>query len=108
MNGERDYPERHEHHRAAPAWRVRVVAAVVWREGRLLLTQRPPGGALGLKWELPGGKVEAGESPEHALGRELREELGVAARPRETLAVDVHDYPHGLEVEIHFVSCEAR
>jgi 8-oxo-dGTP pyrophosphatase MutT (NUDIX family) len=72
--------------------RVRVAAAVVRHGGRLLLTQRPPGGPLGLQWELPGGKIEDGESPEHALVRELREELGV--------------YAHGLEVEIVFVRCE--
>jgi 8-oxo-dGTP diphosphatase len=83
------------------------VAAALVRDGELiLLTQRPPGGALGLLWEFPGGKIEAGESPEHALARELAEELGVVVRPREVLAVETHDYPHGPEVEIHFVRCE--
>lgn len=86
--------------------RIRVAAAVVWRDGRLLLTQRPPGGPLGLQWELPGGKIEAGESPEQALVRELREELGVGAVAHEVLDVDTHDYPHGLEVEVNFVRCE--
>ena len=62
--------------------RVRVVAAVVWDGPRLLMTQRPPGGPLGLQWEFPGGKLEEGESPEAALVRELREELGRRARPR--------------------------
>lgn len=86
--------------------RVRVAAAVVRRGGRLLLTQRPPGGPLGLQWELPGGKIEEGESAEHALVRELREELGVGARPIEVVEVVSHDYAHGLEVEIVFVRCE--
>ena len=86
--------------------RVRVVAAVVWREGRLLLTQRPPGGPLALKWEFPGGKIEPGESPEDALVREIREELGVGAIPHELIGVDAHDYPHGLEVEIAFIRCD--
>jgi 8-oxo-dGTP diphosphatase len=85
--------------------RVRVVAGVVWREGRLLLTQRPPGDPLALQWELPGGKIEPGESPEHALVREIREELGVVATPGEVLEVDTHDYPHGLEVEVVFLRC---
>ena len=93
-------------HHPPPCRRVRVAAAVVWHEGRLLLTQRPPGGPLGLMWELPGGKIEEGESPEHALAREIREELGVRATPLEVLEVGTHDYPHGLEVEIVFVHCE--
>jgi 8-oxo-dGTP diphosphatase len=97
----------HIHHPpgAAERRRVRVAAAVVWRDGRLLLTQRPAGGPLGLQWELPGGKIEEGETPEHALVREVREELGVQATPLEVLAVDTHDYPHGLEVELVFVRC---
>jgi 8-oxo-dGTP diphosphatase len=85
--------------------RVRVVAAVVEDGGRLLLTRRPPGGPLGLRWEFPGGKIEDGETPERALVREVREELGVGARPGETLAVERHAYPHGLEVEIAFIRC---
>lgn len=85
--------------------RVQVAAAVVWRDGRLLLTQRPPGGALGLQWELPGGKVERGETPEHAVVREIREELGVRASAHEVLAVETHDYAHGLQVELVFVHC---
>lgn len=90
---------------AAAKPRLRVVAAVVWDGDRLLMTQRPPGGALGLQWEFPGGKLEPGESPEVALVREVREELGVGATPLETLATHVHDYAHGLSVELVFVRC---
>ena len=85
---------------------VRVAAAVVLRKGRLLLTQRPPGGDLGLLWEFPGGKIEAGETPEHALTREIEEELGVPARALAVMGIHQHVYPHGLEVEITFVRCE--
>jgi 8-oxo-dGTP diphosphatase len=98
-------PIHQRHDARAHARRVRVVAAVVWRDERLLLTQRPPGGPLGLQWEMPGGKIEDGESPEHALAREIHEELGVRATPHEVIAVDTHDYPHGLEVEISFIRC---
>lgn len=85
--------------------RTRVVAAVVRDGERVLMTQRPPGGPIGLQWEFPGGKLEAGESPEAALVRELREELGVEAAAHETLAVHAHDYAHGARVEVIFIRC---
>src|SRR5580692_2539439 len=53
---------------------VLVSAAVVVESGRVLLTQRKAGGHLAGKWEFPGGKVEEGEDPRHALARELEEE----------------------------------
>ena len=56
---------------------LRVVAALIRQGGQVLLTQRKPGRHLGLSWEFPGGKVEAGETDEEALRRELQEELGV-------------------------------
>ncbi len=51
--------------------------ALIDADGRVLLAQRPPGKSLAGLWEFPGGKVEKGESPEAALIRELREELGI-------------------------------
>lgn len=54
-----------------------VVAGALERDGRLLLARRPEGDPLAGSWELPGGKVEADETPEAALAREWREELGV-------------------------------
>jgi 8-oxo-dGTP diphosphatase len=56
-----------------------VVAALIEREGSLLVGQRRRGDKFALKWEFPGGKVRPEESPEQALARELREELGVGA-----------------------------
>ena len=84
---------------------IRVAAAVVWRDGHLLLTQRPPGGVLGLQWEFPGGKIEPGESPEAALAREVHEELGVRATVHEVMRRQTHRYAHGLEVELTFARC---
>ncbi len=57
----------------------RVVAALIRKGNKVLLTQRWPGRHLGLTWEFPGGKVEEGENDMEALERELREELGVEA-----------------------------
>lgn len=55
-----------------------VAAALIDGEGRILLQQRPPGRSMAGLWEFPGGKVEPNETPEFALVRELREELGVS------------------------------
>jgi len=54
-----------------------AAAALVDRDGRVLLAERPPGKSMAGLWEFPGGKVNDGESPEAALVRELREELGI-------------------------------
>jgi 8-oxo-dGTP diphosphatase len=56
---------------------VQVVAAIIERDGRVLIGQRQPEQSHPLKWEFPGGKVEAGETPEQALARELQEELAI-------------------------------
>ena len=59
---------------------IKVVAAVIERNGRILVGQRRKSDSHGLKWEFPGGKVERGEKPSAALARELEEELGIQAR----------------------------
>jgi 8-oxo-dGTP diphosphatase len=64
---------------------VDVVAAVIERDGSILICQRKPGGRHPLKWEFPGGKVESGEDSRDALTRELREELAIEARIGEEL-----------------------
>jgi 8-oxo-dGTP diphosphatase len=62
-----------------PSVPVLLVAAValIDRDGRVLIAQRPPGKPMAGLWEFPGGKVQAGETPEQALIRELSEELGI-------------------------------
>jgi ADP-ribose pyrophosphatase len=57
-----------------------VACALVDADGRVLISQRPEGKALAGLWEFPGGKVDAGESPEEALIRELAEELGIVVK----------------------------
>lgn len=57
-----------------------AACALVDADGRVLLAQRPAGKNMAGLWEFPGGKIEAGESPEAALVRELREELGIEVK----------------------------
>jgi 8-oxo-dGTP diphosphatase len=72
---------------------MRVVAAVLFdASGRVLISQRPPGKFLAGYWEFPGGKLDAGEAPEQALRRELREELGIELRRCHPLLQLRHDY----------------
>ncbi|MGE5168145.1 MAG: Nudix family hydrolase [Deltaproteobacteria bacterium] len=73
---------------------VHVVAGIVRDEqGRVLLAQRPPGKHLAGRWEFPGGKCEAGEAPEHALRRELAEEIGIDTGAVEPLIAVPWHYP---------------
>jgi 8-oxo-dGTP diphosphatase len=81
---------------------VRVAAAVIQRpDGQVLLAQRPPGKPYAGYWEFPGGKLEPGEAPVHALVRELREELGLDIRDAAPWLVQQFVYPHA-HVELHF------
>jgi 8-oxo-dGTP diphosphatase len=90
--------EAHEHVTAV----VRVAAAVILRaDGAVLLAQRPQGKPYAGYWEFPGGKLEAGETPAHALARELYEELGITARNASAWLVQEFVYPHA-HVELHF------
>lgn len=83
---------------------VEVVAGLIFRDGRLLITQRPSDAHLGGCWEFPGGKREADETPPSALQRELREELGVEVRVGEWIETVTHSYP-GKTVRIEFYRC---
>jgi 8-oxo-dGTP diphosphatase len=78
---------------------VQVAAAVLHRGGRILVARRPPGDALEGQWEFPGGKLEAGESPEVCLRRELQEELHLDCTIGPYLTTVRHRYPK-LEVEL--------
>lgn len=84
--------------------RIVVVAAVIERDGQVLVTLRPQGTHLEGLWEFPGGKCEAGESHADALARELREELDVDATVGPLVHAVTHSYP-GRTVELHFYAC---
>jgi 8-oxo-dGTP diphosphatase len=70
-----------------------VVAAVIERDGRILIAQRKRTGQHPLKWEFPGGKVESGEAPEAAIIRELKEELAIRARVDREIMRYEYQYP---------------
>lgn len=81
-----------------------VSAAVVVRDGRVMLCQRRPEAHNGLKWEFPGGKLEPGESPEAALRRELREELAIEVTVGRVADAVYHRYPD-RDVLVLFYRC---
>ena len=78
-----------------------AVGVLIDGDGRFLLTSRPPGKVYAGYWEFPGGKVEAGESIEQALRRELQEELGITIGAAQPWQVTLMDYPHA-RVRLHF------
>lgn len=81
-----------------------IVVAAIESGGRLLLTRRPEGTHLGGLWELPGGKLEPGESPDDGLRREVREELGVELTSFAPIVFSHHRYPE-REVLLLFYRC---
>jgi mutator protein MutT len=91
---------------AADATPIVVLAAVIERDGRLLVTRRVAGTHLSGLWEFPGGKCEPGEPHETCLARELREELDVTSEIGAEILVTEHAYPSQRRtVRIHFRSC---
>lgn len=79
-----------------------VVAALIWKQGKILICQRTRHQVMPLKWEFPGGKIEEGEQPRDALRRELDEELGINAVIGHEVARIRHQYPSGNSVELRF------
>jgi len=83
---------------------VDVSAALIFREGKLLIAQRPAESHLGGLWEFPGGKLEPGETFEQSLMRELREELGIEVAVQALFEEITHDYPD-RRVHLKFYLC---
>ena len=88
--------------RSADRSLVQVAVGVLIREdGAFLLTSRPEGKAYAGYWEFPGGKLEAGETVEQALRRELQEEIGITITNCDVWKTERIDYPHAL-VQLNF------
>src|SRR5258708_30119495 len=89
--------------RTSPKLTILVVAAVIEKEGKILIGQRRTGSRHALKWEFPGGKVEQGESPRVALARELSEELGITAKIGREITRYEFTYPRGASLLLIFL-----
>jgi mutator protein MutT len=84
---------------------IEVAAALIFHRGKLLITQRHAKAHLGGLWEFPGGKLEAGETYEQCLAREIREELGVEIAVGYCFAEITHEYPE-KNVRLKFFRAE--
>ena len=73
--------------------KLQVVAALIWREDKFLICQRPKDKKRALLWEFVGGKVEAGETKQQALVRECQEELAITVKVNDVFCQVSHDYP---------------
>jgi 8-oxo-dGTP diphosphatase len=81
---------------------VEVVAAIIEREGRVLIGQRKPEQSHPLKWEFPGGKVEPGETPRDAVARELAEELAIQVADAAEIQRYEYTYPGKKPIQLFF------
>src|SRR5699024_2175489 len=84
---------------------IRVVAAVFCRGNTVLACRKGPGTSLAGHWELPGGQSEAGASAEHALAREISEELSIRAHVGEKITTTTHEYDFAT-IELTTFYCE--
>jgi len=84
---------------------IAVAAGLIFKNGKLLVAQRPSGSHLAGLWEFPGGKCEETETMPECLQRELHEELGVVVNVRECVETLEHAYPEKV-VQLSFFRCE--
>ena len=84
---------------------IEVTAAIICKDGKLLICQRPKGKNCEFLWEFPGGKIEPGETGEECIVREIQEELGVTLRVLRKLTDVVYEYPDRT-VHLHFYVTE--
>jgi 8-oxo-dGTP diphosphatase len=78
---------------------IKVTAAILEHDGRIIIAQRKSSDPLSGKWEFPGGKIEHGETPEKCLARELKEEFDIDVAVGALLGSNVHHYDH-ISIEL--------
>lgn len=83
---------------------IEVSAAIIEKDGKVLIAQRPGDKSQGYKWEFPGGKVESGETAEESLKREIKEELNIDIKVKALLGENIYEYPSGIIKLIGFYS----
>jgi len=78
---------------------VKVTAAILAKDNKIIIAKRGPGDALANKWEFPGGKVEINETPEQCLKREMKEEFDIEVSVGEYLGSNIYYYSH-ISIEL--------
>jgi 8-oxo-dGTP diphosphatase len=83
---------------------IKVVCGIIWQDDKFFIARRKPEKSMGGYWEFPGGKIEADESPQEALERELREELEMLVDVKEYFFTNVHHYE---KISVELISYQA-
>lgn len=83
---------------------IKVVCGVIWKEDKIFIARKKPEKSLGGYWEFPGGKIESGENPKHALERELKEELGMDVIVEGLIGQNIHFY-NEIAIELIAYKC---
>ena len=85
---------------------IKVVAAILEKEDKILIAKKREGKPLAGLWEFPGGKIEEGETPEESLIRELMEEMNIKVRVNEYVGESIYDYGDGKVISLKGFTAE--
>ena len=85
---------------------ILVTAAIIEKQGKFLITQRPKDKHNGLRWEFPGGKIDFGEDPRQCLEREIKEELGIKIKAKNIIEYSSHVYGQDKHIVLIAFNCQ--